>query len=52
MQLDPRLSSKDKVAIMKDYKTNPAFQTIATSLQGNFAIGSLDGSIRLYQKVG
>ena len=48
-QLDPRLATKSKVSLAKDYKTNPKFSTIGTSMQGNFAIGSLDGAIRLYK---
>jgi hypothetical protein len=50
--IDPRISKQKKIALEKLYKTDPAFNTIATTRDGTFAIGSLDGAIRLYSQVG
>jgi hypothetical protein len=50
--IDPRINKKQKAAESKIYKTNPQFNQIATTLTGGLAIGSLDGSIRLYKEVG
>lgn len=49
---DTRLSTKEKAAQSKIYKTNPEFNQVATTLNGGLAIGSLNGEIRLYKEVG
>lgn len=36
----------------KTYKTNPMFNQISTSFKGGLAIGSMDGTVRLYKQVG
>jgi len=50
--IDPRISAESKIAVSRPYKTDPMFNTMATSMQGNLALGSLDGKIRLYKQVG
>ena len=50
--LDPRIGKKDKMATEKTYKTNPQFNKVSTTMQGGLAVGSLNGEIRLYSKVG
>ena len=50
--IDPRINKKDKMAQEKIYKTNPEFSCVSTTFTGGLAIGSLDGSIRLYKDVG
>lgn len=50
--LDPRVSKQLKAVVEKSYKTNPQFSCIGTNLDGNFAIGSHDGQIRLYKQNG
>jgi hypothetical protein len=50
--VDQRLNSKSKLAEVRDYKTDPMFSTVTTTMHGNLAIGSKDGSIRLYKQVG
>ena len=47
--MDPRISSDKSIVNEKSYKTNPAFTTIASSLEGGFALGSANGDIRLYK---
>ena len=50
--IDPRISTQSKIASERPYKTDPMFCTMATSLQGSLALGSIDGKIRLYKQVG
>jgi len=50
--LDPRINKKVKAAAEKIYKTNPMFSQVTTTFKGGLAIGSMDGQIRLYSKVG
>lgn len=50
--LDPRVNKQLKAVVEKSYKTDPQFSCIGTNLDGNFAIGSHDGQIRLYKQNG
>lgn len=50
--IDPRLNTQSKVAVERPYKTDPMFSVMGTSMQGNLAMGSIDGKIRLYKQVG
>jgi len=50
--MDPRIDKQSKIAIKKDYKVNPQFSCIGTTLGGGLAIGSADGKIRLYKSLG
>ena len=47
--LDTILDSKTKVAAERIYKKSPQFNSIATTVGGGLAIGSMDGTIRLYK---
>lgn len=51
-QIDPRINKRDKTAIMKSYKGDVGFCSVAVNLSGGFATGSLNGEIRLYKQVG
>ena len=46
--LDGRIDKHNKIAKIKQYKTNPKFNCITSTLTGNTAIGSINGDIRLY----
>ena len=46
--LDGRINKKNKVAKIKQYKTNPNFNCITSTVTGETAIGSNNGEIRLY----
>jgi WD40 repeat protein len=46
--LDDRINKNNKVAKIKQYKTNPDFNCIISTITGETAIGSNDGTIRLY----
>jgi hypothetical protein len=49
--LDSRLPSKSKIAQVREYKSKVGdFNTLATNFSGGFAIGGIDGKIRLYKK--
>lgn len=49
--LDSRLNSKSKIAQLREYKSKVGdFNTLATNISGGFAIGGVDGKIRLYKK--
>jgi hypothetical protein len=48
-QLDPRVG-KTGLAEKRNYATNPMFTHITTTAQGNYAVGSEDGTLRLYRK--
>lgn len=50
--LDTRLKSDSRLAQQKEYKTKVNFNAMATTSTGGLAIGSIDGAIRLYNKVG
>lgn len=50
--VDARVAPKDRVVARKDYKVDPKFSSINTSLHGGLALGSADGKIRLYKKLG
>lgn len=50
--MDSRVNKKDKVVNMKTYKTYPYFSCITTTDFGGLAIGSEDGTVRLYNGVG
>jgi len=50
--IDTRLNSQTKVAAERIYKKSPNFKTITTTSTGGIAIGSFDGTIRLYKQVG
>lgn len=52
MLLDGRLDSKNKIAEIKSYATNPKMSTICTTGFGGIAVGSEKGEIRLYKQVG
>jgi len=47
-RLDPRISTKNKLADHKMYKTNYQFGCITTNEDGNLAVGSQKGELRLY----
>lgn len=47
--IDPRIANANKIAVERPYKTDPMFSTIGTSMNGNLALGSTDGKIRLYK---
>lgn len=49
-QFDPNQSSAP--IHMKNYNSNPKFACFATTVQGYFATGSLNGDIRLYKETG
>ncbi|KAH3901514.1 Vid27p SCDLUD_003010 [Saccharomycodes ludwigii] len=53
-QVDPRINSNNKIVLDAtfDYKTNPKFTSLTTSQEGYVSVGSTDGSIRLYDKLG
>lgn len=53
-QIDPRLNSKDKVALekSKEYATKCNFSSIGTTGSGYIAVGSEKGDIRLYDRLG
>merc|ERR1719183_2036477 len=46
--IDPR--TKEKIVEEFQMRTNPKFTSMCTTGVGQFAIGSSDGSIRLYNK--
>jgi len=50
--MDPRTGENEIAVQEKLYKTDPKFNTVATSLAGGLVIGSLNGEIRLYKQVG
>ncbi|CDW81218.1 UNKNOWN [Stylonychia lemnae] len=50
-KLDPRIA-KNNVADSKIYKTQTFFQSICSNTNGGFALGSTDGSIRMYKQMG
>ena len=51
-QLDPRIGQSNNVVNEKYYKTDPTFTTICPGMDGGFAMGSMNGDIRLYKQVG
>ncbi|OEJ88643.1 Vacuolar import and degradation protein 27 [Hanseniaspora osmophila] len=53
-KVDPRISSKSKIVQDSnfEYKTNPNFSSIATSQSGLVSLGSKNGSVRLFDKLG
>ena len=52
LTMDGRVDDKNKIVDIKRYKTNPKMEVIATSNFGGIAVGSSNGEIRLYKKVG
>lgn len=50
-RIDPRLN-EGFIGTDKEYKTKVGFKEISTTGNGNIAIASLDGSIRLYDSLG
>eukprot|EP00347_Sterkiella_histriomuscorum_P022900 403336735 len=50
-RLDPR-ESGNNVVDAKTYKTNVNFSSISTTMGGAFALGSVDGAVRLYKQLG
>ena len=50
--LDPRINKITKNATQKVYSTNYLFSKIAANLDGNIAVGSKNGEIRMYTKMG
>jgi hypothetical protein len=43
------MNPNDSIVNEKYYKTDPSFSTIAPSMGGGFALGSMNGDIRLYK---
>jgi hypothetical protein len=50
--LDPRVNDKNKAVNQKIYSTNYLFNRIASTLDGKIAVGSKNGEIRMYTKLG
>ena len=50
--LDPRINKADKIANSKTYSANYLFNRIAATIDGKIAVGSKNGEIRLYTKIG
>jgi hypothetical protein len=50
--LDPRVNKSDKAVNQKVYSTNYLFNRISANLNGQIAIGSKNGEIRMYSKMG
>lgn len=50
--LDPRVNKANKDVVSKVYSANYLFNKIAATLDGNIAVGSKNGEIRLYTKLG
>mmetsp|Transcript_22968 Transcript_22968/g.26335 ORF Transcript_22968/g.26335 Transcript_22968/m.26335 type:complete len:168 (+) Transcript_22968:361-864(+) len=50
--LDPRINKQDKIATSKVYSANYLFSKISATIEGNIAVGSRNGEIRLYSKIG
>lgn len=48
-RFDARLNPKNWIANKREYKSKTNFNSISTNLAGGIAIGSKDGSIRLYK---
>ncbi|QLL32531.1 hypothetical protein HG536_0D00530 [Torulaspora globosa] len=53
-KLDPRLNKKDKVVQeqSKEYASNYKFSTLGTTENGYIAVGSENGDVRLYDRLG
>lgn len=53
-KLDPRLSDKNKVVQdqVKEYASNCKFSTLGTTENGYIAVGSENGDVRLYDRLG
>lgn len=49
--LDPRLNTKNKIAIHNEYSTKVFFSSLATNTDGFLAVASEKGDIRLYDKL-
>lgn len=53
--MDPRLSKGEALSCVsaetKEYTTNNNFSCISSTVNGEFAIGSQDGTVRLFNKV-
>lgn len=50
--MDPRLNTHNKVAVVKSMVSNPKFSTLASTGQGEYAVGSERGTISLYNDFG
>lgn len=50
--LDPRVNKSNKAVQSKVYSTNYLFNRISATLDGNIAVGSKNGEIRMYTKMG
>jgi hypothetical protein len=50
--MDSRINKKNKVVNVKNYKTNPKMNCLATTDFGGIATGSTNGEIRLYDQIG
>lgn len=50
--IDPRVSEHSKIVKAKTYQKSYLFSAVASSVQGNLAVGSINGEIRLYKEVG
>lgn len=53
-KLDPRLNKKDKIVQdqSKEYASNYKFSTLGTTENGYIAVGSENGDVRLYDRLG
>lgn len=49
--MDPRLPGKSQVIQKQDYKQNPKFSVFGTTSEGQLAVGSEEGIIRLYSGI-
>ncbi len=50
-QIDPRVGD-NSIVLSKTYKTDVLFNSIASNANGGFVVGSANGDIRLYKKMG
>mmetsp|Transcript_27380 Transcript_27380/g.27255 ORF Transcript_27380/g.27255 Transcript_27380/m.27255 type:complete len:212 (-) Transcript_27380:34-669(-) len=50
--MDPRVNTASKNVSQKVYSTNYLFSKITANMNGNIAVGSKNGEIRLYTKMG
>ena len=46
------MKADESIVNEKFYKTDPTFATISAAVGGGFALGSMNGDIRLYKQVG
>lgn len=49
-EIDPR--TKEGVGSLKDYSSNPQFETLSATGNGSFVTGAKNGEIRFYKQIG